>query len=412
MADTNYTSGDDYIVEFLGYRFTFNTCDFEQRVVAAASKLGLVEANELDEDETNDLVALAAQGLIDEPESRLGRYLAAQLGARLARRRRVARLLAAQARVPGRLARPPGEARRPRGRLGRDARPSSPTSIPAAAGRCSSSRPCRRGTSSSSAADSAAGLSSSAKRSEAEPARRDRIRPGRPDRYIAACSRSTTSPPTPSSSRSASLTWGVLIAARRAALDDPQGAGDRRRLLRDGRRADRLDHLGRLPLPAAQPAALRPAGARARLPDRARDRRRARAGTRGRSSSPRRRSRRPGASSASSSCPRRDVAGALGVPLLLLFLWRSRSRAVYASVFLVVAGLELYGTAIGTWRWAKTLPGLGIPDGNPPSGVASGYVWFDVMALLIAPAIARALTIRARRSRLRSEQPRPRSTPA
>ena len=32
-----------------------------------------------------------------------------------------------------------------------------------------------------------------------------------------------------------------------------------------------------------------------------------------------------------------------------------------------------------------TLPGLGIPDGNPPSGVASGYVWFDVMALLVAP---------------------------
>ena len=75
MADTNYSSGDDYIVEFLGYRFTFNACDFEQRVVAAASKLGLVEANELDEDETTDLVALAAQGVIDEPESRLGRYL-------------------------------------------------------------------------------------------------------------------------------------------------------------------------------------------------------------------------------------------------------------------------------------------------------------------------------------------------
>ena len=75
MADTNYTSGDDYIVEFLGYRFTFNTCDFEQRVVAAAAKLGLVEANELDEDETHDLVTLAAQGVLDEPESRLGRYL-------------------------------------------------------------------------------------------------------------------------------------------------------------------------------------------------------------------------------------------------------------------------------------------------------------------------------------------------
>jgi hypothetical protein len=83
--------------------------------------------------------------------------------------------------------------------------------------------------------------------------------------------------------------------------------------------------------------------------------------------------------------PRSDVAGAFGVPLLLLFLWRSRSRATYAGVFLVVAALELYGTSIGTWRWARALPGLGIPDGNPPSGVASGYVWFDVMALLVAP---------------------------
>ena len=92
--------------------------------------------------------------------------------------------------------------------------------------------------------------------------------------------------------------------------------------------------------------------------------------------------------------PRRDVAGALAVPLLLLFLWRGRNRAVYAGVFLVVGALELYGTAIGTWRWSAELPGIGIPDGNPPSGVASGYVWFDVMALLIAPYLI-ALTRRS-----------------
>jgi hypothetical protein len=88
--------------------------------------------------------------------------------------------------------------------------------------------------------------------------------------------------------------------------------------------------------------------------------------------------------------PRLDVAGALGVPLLLVFLWKSRSRTTYAGVFLVVAALELYGTSIGTWRWASTLPGFGIPDGNPPSGVASGYVWFDVMALLVAPWLVSA----------------------
>ena len=95
--------------------------------------------------------------------------------------------------------------------------------------------------------------------------------------------------------------------------------------------------------------------------------------------------------------PHRDVAGAVGVPLLLLFLWRGRNRAIYAGVFLVVAALELYGTAIGTWHWARDLPGLGIPDGNPPSGVASGYVWFDVMAMLVAPYLI-ALTRRSGRT--------------
>src|SRR5262249_59098664 len=89
--------------------------------------------------------------------------------------------------------------------------------------------------------------------------------------------------------------------------------------------------------------------------------------------------------------PRLDVAGAIGVPLLLVFLWRSRARAAYAGVFLVVGALELYGTSIGTWRWATALPGVGIPDGNPPSGVASGYVWFDVMALLLAPRLVASL---------------------
>ncbi len=73
--ETNYSSGDDYLVEFLGYRFSFNADDFEERVTAAAVKLGLIAANELDVEETADLVELASQGWILEPRSGLGAYL-------------------------------------------------------------------------------------------------------------------------------------------------------------------------------------------------------------------------------------------------------------------------------------------------------------------------------------------------
>jgi hypothetical protein len=75
MTETNYCSGEDYEVEFLSYRFHFNREDFEERVVAAAVKLGLLDRNELDEDETADLVELAADGRIEAPRSRLGWYL-------------------------------------------------------------------------------------------------------------------------------------------------------------------------------------------------------------------------------------------------------------------------------------------------------------------------------------------------
>jgi len=79
-AAANYSSGDDYVVEFLGYRFGFNASDFEQRVTAAAVKLGLLAGNELDDDETADLVELVERGAIAEPRSALGRYLVRHWG--------------------------------------------------------------------------------------------------------------------------------------------------------------------------------------------------------------------------------------------------------------------------------------------------------------------------------------------
>jgi hypothetical protein len=75
MLVANYRSGDDFVVEFLGHRFEFNAEDFEERVIAAAVRLGLIGSNDLDEDESIDLVELAADGRIADPRSGLGLYL-------------------------------------------------------------------------------------------------------------------------------------------------------------------------------------------------------------------------------------------------------------------------------------------------------------------------------------------------
>ena len=97
--------------------------------------------------------------------------------------------------------------------------------------------------------------------------------------------------------------------------------------------------------------------------------------------------------------PASDVSGTIGCAFLIGVLVWAR-RPVYAGVFMVVVGLELYGTALGTWTWQPTVPGLGLSQGNPPSGVASGYVVFDVLALtLIARLSVAAAALQSSRGR-------------
>jgi hypothetical protein len=102
---------------------------------------------------------------------------------------------------------------------------------------------------------------------------------------------------------------------------------------------------------------------------------------------------------------RTDVAGAIGCATLVAFILFSRRGAtLYAGVFIAVAVLEIYGTAIGTWFWEPEVPGLGIGNGNPPSGAASGYVFFDICALAFGPRLL-ALVRRARRPVLADAAP-------
>lgn len=88
--------------------------------------------------------------------------------------------------------------------------------------------------------------------------------------------------------------------------------------------------------------------------------------------------------------PRTDVAGAIGAVVLVAFMLRSRAGLVYAGVFTYVAFLEIYGTWMGTWFWLPEVPGINVPNGNPPSGIAGGYVFFDMASLALTPYVLAA----------------------
>jgi hypothetical protein len=85
--------------------------------------------------------------------------------------------------------------------------------------------------------------------------------------------------------------------------------------------------------------------------------------------------------------PRHDVLGALWLVCLVGFLWKGPSREVYLGAAVVVTWLEIAGTSLGTWVWQPEDPLLGIGIGNPPTGAAGGYGWFDLAGLLLAPSL-------------------------
>jgi hypothetical protein len=96
---------------------------------------------------------------------------------------------------------------------------------------------------------------------------------------------------------------------------------------------------------------------------------------------------------------RQDVLGAFWFACLALFLLRGRQPLVFVGAFVVVTYLELLGTGLGSWTWQVRDPILGVVAmGNPPSGAAGGYGFFDAAALWLAPAVL-ALPARLRRGR-------------
>jgi hypothetical protein len=95
---------------------------------------------------------------------------------------------------------------------------------------------------------------------------------------------------------------------------------------------------------------------------------------------------------------RPDALGAFWYLCLVLFMLFGPSQPVYLGAFVAVSWLELVGTHLGTWEWGTRDPTGWVSIGNPPSGAAGGYGWFDLAGLLVAPYLL-ALTARLTRGR-------------
>jgi hypothetical protein len=85
---------------------------------------------------------------------------------------------------------------------------------------------------------------------------------------------------------------------------------------------------------------------------------------------------------------RPDVGGAVLFLFLAAFILRGRAPLVYAAAFVVTAYLEIVGTNVGTWAWAHHSPMGLVSLGNPPSGIAGGYCFLDMVGIYVAARLA------------------------
>lgn len=86
---------------------------------------------------------------------------------------------------------------------------------------------------------------------------------------------------------------------------------------------------------------------------------------------------------------RTDFLGLFWFGCLLVFMRCGRSPLLYAAAVVIVSYLEILGTSLGTWTWQPDGPLGLISIGNPPSGIAGGYAWFDAAALAATPPLVR-----------------------
>ena len=106
------------------------------------------------------------------------------------------------------------------------------------------------------------------------------------------------------------------------------------------------------------------------------------------------------------------AAAATGVDTLgaLLFLVLAAAslampnhRRLYASTFVLALGLELYGTWLGNWSWAREVPGMPLVTTNPPGAAGAFYCVLDALVVATSMRVLPRLTVWVTQARHRAK---------
>jgi hypothetical protein len=89
-----------------------------------------------------------------------------------------------------------------------------------------------------------------------------------------------------------------------------------------------------------------------------------------------------------------DTLGGVLFGIFLLCMIFGRAKRLYAVMFVLSLAMEIYGTWLGNWTWATTVPWLGLTTVNPPLASGTFYCVLDLMVVSTATALrGRALAI-------------------
>lgn len=84
------------------------------------------------------------------------------------------------------------------------------------------------------------------------------------------------------------------------------------------------------------------------------------------------------------------LGAALFLILALAAFGMPSQRRLYASTFVLSLALELYGTWLGNWSWAREVPATALVTTNPPGVVGAFYCALDALVAAASMLLARS----------------------